>query len=167
MMVSLCPFLLYITSISLHFFPIAYPSFHIPCVLETKTKNFGSNRNKPILNLFGCFSVCFAKPKNIFSVCFGVSDRYQNNRNKQNFVETNRKNLLKTFSIRGSSKPFIFFSRFESKQTETRSVSVVFRFAFSRKPKKFFRFVSMFQTGNRNNRNKLNLWYGEWKRLIF
>jgi hypothetical protein len=31
---------------------------------------------------FGCFSVCFAKPTNFFSVCFGVSDRYRNNRNK-------------------------------------------------------------------------------------
>jgi hypothetical protein len=30
-------------------------------------------------------SVCFfAKPKSFFSVCFGVSDWYQNNQNKQN-----------------------------------------------------------------------------------
>ncbi len=57
-------------------------------------------------NCFGCFSVCFAKPKLFFQF---VSYRYRNNRNKQNFFETNRKNLQKTFSISGSSKPLIFF----------------------------------------------------------
>jgi hypothetical protein len=31
-------------------------------------------------------------PKNIFSICFIVSDLYRNNRNKQNHFETNRKN---------------------------------------------------------------------------
>ncbi len=32
---------------------------------------------------FGCFSVCFMQNQIIFSsVCFGVSDRYRNNRNK-------------------------------------------------------------------------------------
>ncbi len=30
-------------------------------------------------------SICFAKPKKKFSVCFGVSDQYQNNQNKLNF----------------------------------------------------------------------------------
>jgi hypothetical protein len=41
-----------------------------------------TNRNS---TCFGCFSVCFfAKPKRIFFVCFGVSDQYRNNRNKQN-----------------------------------------------------------------------------------
>jgi hypothetical protein len=64
---------------------------------------------------FGCFSVCFAKPKNIISVCFGlfrfvlvcfgVSDQYRNNRNKQNFLETNRnkpkKNLHKSSLLGG------------------------------------------------------------------
>jgi hypothetical protein len=55
-------------------------------------KNFFSVRTEINRNsfCFGCFSVSFAKPKNIFSVCFGLSDRYQNNRNKQNFLETNR-----------------------------------------------------------------------------
>jgi hypothetical protein len=37
----------------------------------------GLNRNKPKLNLFGFFCFFFvAKPKNLFSVCFGVSDQY-------------------------------------------------------------------------------------------
>jgi hypothetical protein len=31
--------------------------------------------------------------KTFFSVCFGVSDQYRNNRNKQNFLKTNQKNL--------------------------------------------------------------------------
>jgi hypothetical protein len=38
------------------------------------------------------------------------------------------------------------FFRFEQKQTETQSVSVIFRFV-SRNQKTFFRFVSVFRTG--------------------
>jgi hypothetical protein len=34
-------------------------------------------------------------------VCFGVSDQYRNNRNKQNFLETNRKNLQKRSLLGG------------------------------------------------------------------
>ncbi len=106
--------------------------------------------------------------KTFFSVCFGVLNQY---RNKQNFLETNRKNLHKMFSIRGSSKLLInFVSRFEPKQTETQSVLVVFQFAFSRNQTIFFRIVSVcfyVLDWYRNNRNKQNLWYGELKRLIF
>jgi hypothetical protein len=86
---------------------------------------------------FGCFSVCFTKPKNIFSVCFGVLDRYRNNRNKQNFLETNRKNLQKS-SLFGGPQNCNFFSRFEPKQTKTQSVSSVFLVCFFAKPKNFF-----------------------------
>jgi hypothetical protein len=132
---------------------------------------FVSNQNKPKLNLFWLFFGLFRETKKHFfqfvSVCFGVSDRYRNNRNKQNFLETNRKNLQKTFSIRGSSKQFFFFL---SVRTETQSVSVVFRFAFLRNQQNFFRFVAVcFDVSDRyhNNRNKQNLWYGELKRLIF
>jgi hypothetical protein len=46
---------------------------------------FYSNRNKPKLNLFGLFFGLFRETKKKISVCFGVSDQYQNNRNKQNF----------------------------------------------------------------------------------
>ncbi len=42
------------------------------------------------------------------------------------------------FSIRSSSKQINFFSRFEPKQTEIQSVSVVFWFVFSRNPPIFF-----------------------------
>jgi hypothetical protein len=70
---------------------------------------------------FDCVSVCFAKPQKYFSVCFVVLNRYQNNRNKQNFFETNQKIPPKTLSNRVSSKQLIFF-RFELKQTKTQSV---------------------------------------------
>ncbi len=60
---------------------------------------FGSNRNKPKLNLFRLFFDLFHETKKkIFrfvSVCFGFSDQYRNNRNKQNFLKTNQKNLPK------------------------------------------------------------------------
>ncbi len=68
---------------------------------------FGSNRNKPKLICFGCFLVCFAKPKNIFFGlfrCFGPVSKQL----KQNFIETNQnkpKKLQKTFSMSGSSNP--------------------------------------------------------------
>ncbi len=96
---------------------------------------FYSNRNKPKLNLFRLFLICFAKPKYIFSVCFGVSDQYQNNRNKQNFFETNRKNRQKTLSIKVSSKQLIFFGCF-----------VCFSVCFA-KPKRKCWFISVFRTG--------------------
>ncbi len=81
--------------------------------VSSKQSNFffGSNRNKPKLNLFRLFFGLFRETKqHFFLVCFGVSYRYRNNRNIQKFLETNRKNLQKTFSIRGSLKPLIFFS---------------------------------------------------------
>jgi hypothetical protein len=99
---------------------------------------FGSNRNKPKLNLFRLFFGLFRETKKHFfrfvSVCFGVSDRYRNNRNKQNFHETNRKNLKK---IWGSSKPLIFFSV----RTEPNRNSICFgcfSVCFFAKPNKFF-----------------------------
>jgi hypothetical protein len=128
-----CPYLLLFSSVpcklSAGFFTRCSTKFSLGCPRNNQiffSVRTETNRN-PIC--FGCFSVCFAKPKNIFSVCFGVSDRYQNNRNKHNFVET-PKNLQKSFYIRGSSKQLIFFSRFEPKQTENQSVLVVFRFVF-------------------------------------
>ncbi len=145
----------------------------VPLRVSSKQSNFlfGSNRNKPKLNLFRLFFGLFRETKKHFfwfvSVCFGVSDRYRNNRNKQNFVETNRKNLQNTFYISGSSKPLIFFSWLEPKQTETQSVSVVFQFAFSQNPKNFLSVCFDVSDRYRNNRNKQNLWYGGLKRLIF
>ncbi len=78
---------------------------------------------------FSCFSVCFAKSKNIFFGlfrCFGQVSKQPKQtelgENKPEQTETNRKNRQKTFPIRVSSKQLIFFSRFEPKQTETQSV---------------------------------------------
>jgi hypothetical protein len=47
---------------------------------------FSSNRNKPKLYLFRLFFALFfsRSQTKFFSVCFGVSDRYRNNLNKQN-----------------------------------------------------------------------------------
>jgi hypothetical protein len=102
--------------------------------------------------------------KTFFSVCFGVSDRYRNNRNKQNFLETKRKNLQKNLGVLETVN---CFSRFEPKQTKTQSVSVVFRFAFSRNQTNFFSVCFDVSDRYRNYRNKQNLWYGELKRLMF
>ncbi len=59
--------------------------------MSSKQSNFffGSNQNKPKLNLFRFVS---RNQTHFFSVCFGVSDRYRNNRNKQNlwYGETKR-----------------------------------------------------------------------------
>ncbi len=62
-------------------------------VSSKQTKiNFGSNRNKPKQDLFRvCFGL-FRETKFFFSVCFGVSNLYRNNRNKQNCFEANRNN---------------------------------------------------------------------------
>ncbi len=92
--------------------------------------------------------------KTFFSVCFGVSDRYRNNRNKQNFLETNRKNLHKTFSIRGSSKPLIF----QLSSNRNLICFGCFPVCFFAKPKNLFfglsRFVSMFRTGIETKTNR-------------
>jgi hypothetical protein len=125
---------------------------------------FGSNRNKPKLDLFRLFFGLFCETKKHFFrfvlVCFSVSDRYRNNRNKQSFLETNRKNLQKTFSIRGSAKKLIFFLGSNRKKPKLNLFSC-FSVCYFTKPQYFFfglfRFVSMFQTGiettktNRNN----------------
>ncbi len=62
-------------------------------VSSKQTKiNFGSNRNKAKQDLFRvCFGL-FREQKIKNSVCFGVSNLYRNNRNKQNCFVTNRNN---------------------------------------------------------------------------
>ncbi len=76
--------------------------------------------------------------KTFFLVCFGVSDRYRNNQNKQNFVETNRKNLHKTFSIRGSSKSLIFFLGSNQNKLEINLFWLFFDLLFRETQKNFF-----------------------------
>jgi hypothetical protein len=139
-------------------------------VIET-IKFFFSVRTETNQNsiCLGCFSVCFAKPKNIFSVgyglfrCFGPVLKQPN---KQNFVETNRKNLKKTFSIRGSSKPLIFFLSSNRNKPKINLFPLFFGLLF-RETKIFFPVCFDVSDRYQNNQNKQNLWYGELKRLIF
>jgi hypothetical protein len=75
--------------------PGASPASHMSLVSRVSSKRskffFGSNRNKPKLNLFRLFFGLFRETKKKFfrfvSVCFGVSDRYRNNRNKHWLIE--------------------------------------------------------------------------------
>jgi hypothetical protein len=118
--------------------------------VSSKQSNFffGLNQNEPKLNLFRLFFGLFRETKQIFfrfvSVCFGVSVRYRNNRNKPKQTEKISK---KQISIRVSSKQLIFFSV----RTETNRNSTCFgcfSVCFFREIKQhFFRFVSVFRTG--------------------
>jgi hypothetical protein len=101
--------------------------------------------------------------KTFFLVCFGVLDRYWNNRNKQNLIETNRKNLRKTFSSRGSSKPLIFFLGLNRNKPKLNLFRLFFSLLFRKTQKFFLRFVSVcFDVSDRyrNNWNKQNSWLG-------
>ncbi len=57
-------------------------------VLETNKNKFRfepkQTETRSVSRLFRFVSVCFVKPKKIISVCFGFSNVYRNNRNKQN-----------------------------------------------------------------------------------
>ncbi len=132
---------------------------------------FGSNRNKPKPNLFRLFFGLFRETKKHFfrfvSVCFGVSDRYRNNQNKHNFVETNRKISKKRFLLGGPrNSSFLFFSV----RTETNRKSICFgcfSVCFLQNQIIFSSVCFGVSDRYRNNRNKQNLRYGELKRLIF
>ncbi len=68
-------------------------------VSSKQTKNiFGLNRKEPKHNLFRLFFGLFRETKNFFfSVCFGVSNTYRNNRNNKSVskkTETNKKNFV-------------------------------------------------------------------------
>jgi hypothetical protein len=73
-----------------------YTQRQLGCPRNKQTKNFDSNRNKPKQDLFRlCFGLfCETKNKQFWfvSVCFGESNLYRNNQNKQNCFETNRNN---------------------------------------------------------------------------
>jgi hypothetical protein len=126
----------------------------------------GTNRNSIC---FGCCSVCFAKPKNFFSVCFGVSDRYRNNRNKQNFLKTHRnkpKKSPKNVLYSGVLKTVNFFSRFEPKQTDNLICFCCFLVCFFGKPKIFFSVCFDVLDRYQNNLNKQNFWSEELKDIL-
>jgi hypothetical protein len=81
--------------------------------VSSKQSNFffGLNQNK--LNLFRLFIGLFRETKNYFFrfvlVCFVVSDRYRNNRNKQNFLKTNRNKPKKSPKKLGVLETVNFF----------------------------------------------------------
>jgi hypothetical protein len=136
---------------------------YMSCPIQCVQYELGCPRNNQFVFSVGTetqsVSVVFRfvsrNQKTFFSVCFGVSDRYQNTRNKPNFVETNRKNLQKMFSVRGSSKQLIFFSV----RTETSWNSICFGcfwVCFSRNQQKNF-WVCYGVSVLRNNQNKQNL----------
>ncbi len=112
-------------------------------VLET-TKFFF--RFKPKQTKTQSVSVVFRfvsrNQKTFFSVCFGVSDRYRNNRNKQYFVKTNRKNLL----LGGPRNNYFFFLGLNRNKPKL-NLFGCFLFYLLRNQKICFRFVSVFRTG--------------------
>ncbi len=143
--------------------------------VSSKQSNFFSVRTETNRNsiCFGCFSVCFAKPKNIFFSLFWFDlafrtciETTETNRTLSKQTETNRKNVQKTFSIRGSSKQLIFFLVW-TKTNRNLICFGCFSVCFFAEPKNCFSVCFGVSDRNRNNRNKQNLWYGELKRLIF
>ncbi len=93
---------------------------HLGCIQVRKSKKsegfiLGCPRNNHIFFsvrtetnrnsiCFDCFSVYFAKPKNIFLVCFGLFRCFKTtepNKTLSKQTKTNRKNRQKTLSIRG------------------------------------------------------------------
>jgi hypothetical protein len=115
--------------------------------VSSKQSNFFSVRTETNRNsiFFGCFLVCFVKTKNIFFICFGLFWCFG-----QNFLETNRKNLQKTFSVRGSSKPLNFFLVSNRNKPKLNLFRLFFGLLFRETPKflgGLFRFVSKFRTG--------------------
>ncbi len=99
--------------------------------------------------------------KKFFSVCLGLFRCFGPVCKQLKQTEKTSKML----SIRVPSKQLLFFW-FEPKKTETQSVSVVFQFIFSRNKKNFSVCFGV-SDRYRNNRNKQNSWYGEFKRFIF
>jgi hypothetical protein len=90
--------------------------------------------------------------------CFGPVSKQ---RNKQKFLETNRKKLQKIFLYYGDFKTVNF------KSNRNSICFGCFSVCFFAKPQHFFFGLFRCSDQYRNNRNKQNLWYGELIRLIF
>ncbi len=84
------------------------------------------------------------QPKNIFFRFVSVFRTSQNNRNKQNFLETNRKNLQKMFFFRGSSKPLIFFLGSNRNELKLNLFRLFFGLLFCKTQKIFSRLFRCF-----------------------
>ncbi len=135
---------------------LAIPPFCPLCSLGCPQNNqvfFGSNRNKPKLNLLWLFFGLFRKTKTFFFRFVQVF-RTSIKTTKTNTFSKQTKKIPKNPLYQGVLETINFF-RFEPKQTETRSVSVVFGVCGSQKI--IFWFVSVclgVSDRYRNNRNK-------------
>jgi hypothetical protein len=124
----------------------------VPPRVSSKQSNFffGSNRNKPKLNLLRLFVDFFRETKKHFFGLFRcfrlVSKQPKQTEFSRNKLKQTEK-IFKKRSLLGGPRNRNFFSRFEPKQTETQSVLLFFGLLFCETNKFFFRFVSMFQTG--------------------
>ncbi len=118
---------------------------HPLCPRNKKKKNFVSNGNKPLLNLFRLFFVMFRETKKHFFGlfrCFGrVSNQTEFCRNKP------KKSPKKRSVLGGSSKPFIFFLGSNRNKPKIDLFGLFFDLLFCGRQKIFFRFVFMFRTG--------------------
>jgi hypothetical protein len=90
---------------------------------------FGSNQNKPKLNLFRLIFGLFRETKNKFfrfvSVSFGISEPYRNNRNKQTCFETRWK-IRKNSKSRGTFFLKLFFKKDKIKTESIKQKNIFF-----------------------------------------
>jgi hypothetical protein len=143
--------------------------YNIPVRIRVSSKQsnffFGSNRNKPKLNLFRLFLGLF-REKHFFrfvSVFRTGIETTQTNRTLTKQTKTKQKNLKKNVFYQGVLDTIIFFSRFGPKL----NLFWLFFGLFFLQTKKFFSVCFCVSDRYQNNRNKQKLWYGELKRLIF
>ncbi len=131
--------------------------------VSSKQSNFffGSNQNIPKLNVFRLFFGLFRETKNIFFGlfwCFGLVSKQP--KQKDILSKQTEKISLKTFSIRGSQKPLIFFLGSNQNKPKLIRFRLFFGLLFRETPKFFSGLFRCFGP-YRNNRNKQNLCYGE------
>ncbi len=115
--------------------------------VSSKQSNFffGSNRNKPKLNLFRLFFGRFHETKQIFFGLFWFVSVFRTGIETTETNQNKPRKSPKTNLYKGVLETIIIF-RFKPKQTETQPVPVVFRFVFSETKRNFFQVVSVFQT---------------------
>jgi hypothetical protein len=146
-------------------------SLHLFSALRVSSKQsnffFGSNRNKPKLNLFRLFFGLFCKTNKHFFRFVSVFETTARNRilSKQTEKIFKKRSLLV-----GPRNLLIFFSVSHRNKPKLSLFRLFFGLLFRETKIFLFRIVSAcFNVSDRyrNNRNKQNLWYGELKRLIF
>jgi hypothetical protein len=114
--------------------------------VSSKQSNFFSVRTETNQNsiCFGCFSVCFAKPKNIFFSLFRCFGSVLKQPEETEFSRNKPKNSPKNV------KQLIFFLGSNRNKPKLNLFRLFFGLLFYETPKFFsalFRFVSMFRTG--------------------